>query len=699
MTQTTRRRRRNVQADKHGKRAAVLSGVLVAFAAIAVAVLLALAFVASTWLRDLPSVDNLDEYAQSGSTTIYANDGETKLAEIYTEDRIQVSLDEISDYVKEGTIATEDERFYNHGGFDMMGIARAAFVNITGQGSEGASTLTQQLVRNTVLLDEMTDISVKRKVREIYLAVQMEQRYSKDEILNYYLNIVNYGNNCYGIEAAARNYFGIGADELTLSQAALLVGIPNSPNAYEPREHYDAAIERRNVVLSRMLSNGCITQEEYDEALADRPEVLESNGLHGDVDDIAPYFVDYVNSLMKTEGYITETERHRGGISIYTTLDPSCQSAANDAVQSVMADSDLDAALASVDPDNGHIVAMVGGKDYASEPFNLATQMSRQPGSTFKPFALAAALEQGISPQTKFDATSPAKITKDWTVNNSEGDGKGYTTLEKATWNSLNTVYAHLTHDMIGAQSIVDMAHRCGIESDLNAVESICLGTQGVNALEMASAYATFANDGVRHEPVAVLKVVDSEGEVLYEHVDDEGEQVISPALAEEVTRILQGVITSGTGTGARQSSGQAVAGKTGTSEEGRDLWFCGYSPQYSTAVWTGYRSDTPTPLYGSTTSTPIWDRYMEAVLEGTELEAFPSGGGELIYTDFDPLEGQTDEDVKKIKEELEEEMADELEKIEKEAEEEETDKLASAMQGQASTGYRNSGNAAVRQE
>ena len=630
MSKHSRRRARHSKAQK---RTGWLTGIVGAIVALVVGCVLAVVIACSAWLQNLPDYSNIDLYAKSGYSTIYAADRQTELAKITLENRIEVAPNEVSHYVLDGTVATEDERFYYHNGVDLMGIGRAVITNITGSGREGASTITQQLVRNTVLLDEMNDITVERKVREMYIALKVEQEYTKDQILMMYINVINYGDGNYGIETAAEDYFGCTANELTLAQAAMLVGIPQSPNANNPRQHYDVALERSHLVLNRMLSNGKISQEEYDQAMAEQPKLYNpKNKKDKDDSNLAPYFVDYVKQLLQTAEF-NISELSQGGLAIYTTIDPKAQKAANKAVKEAMAqkDSGLDASLTSIDPSTGNIVAMVGGKNYKKSQFNLATQMSRQAGSSFKTFALVAALSEGVSPDTYIDSSSPAQITPTWTVKNSEGEGSGNITLRSATTYSVNTVYARLAHG-IGAECIVDTAHKMGITSELQPYESICLGAQGVNTLEMASAYATLAAGGVYHKPTAVLQVVDIRGNEVYSAGVNQGEQVISAAIAQEATNILKTVVEYGTGTSASLWCGQEAAGKTGTSENGRDLWFCGITPQYSTAVWCGYPEEKATGLYGGSTCGPIWRAYTDAVLEGQEYESFPQTDEKPTY-------------------------------------------------------------------
>lgn len=624
-------------------------------------------------LWDLPAYDNMNLYTKSGVSTVYANDHKTELARITTQNRIETSINKVSPYVLNGAVATEDERFYKHHGFDFFGIVRAVFVNLTGGSKQGASTITQQLVRNTVLIDEMNDITIKRKVREIYIAMRIESLFTKEQILMMYLNVINFGDGCYGIEAASENYFGVSADELTLAQAAMLVGIPQSPNANNPRQHYDKALERSHLVLNRMLSNDYISQEEYDKAMKDSPKLSNAMDWTKDANkQLAPHFVDYIKQLVTQEKY-NAAELTQGGLAIYTTLDPTCQKAANKAVKSGVSGwgGELQASLTTVDPNDGGILAMVGGSDYSKSVFNLSTQMSRQAGSSFKPFALIAALNQGVDPDnTYIDSNSPVRIDtaedrdkyrKDykknksktdnsesqdstqnstenmdytaryWTVRNSEGSGYGDMSLTSATTSSVNTVYARLTH-VLGPEYTVEAAKACGIKSNLETVDSVCLGTQGVNTLEMASAYATIANGGIYYEPYAIAEIVGLDGKTIYKHEDSQGTRAIDEAVAVKAREILQTVIAQGTGRSAQLSSEQPCAGKTGTSEQGRDLWFCGFTPNYATAIWAGYLSDTPTGSYGGTVCAPIWAKYMNKVLKGQAVQDFVTTSEKISY-------------------------------------------------------------------
>lgn len=575
-----------------------------------------------SWLQDLPDYEDTSNYQLGEKTRIYASDGETLLAELYLEDRDPLdSLDEISSYATQGTIDTEDVRFYEHNGVDIMGIARAVINNVTGGTTEGASTITQQLVRNTVLTSEAGEQTIKRKVREAYIAIQLEKMYSKDEILLMYLNTVNYGSGAYGIEAAAQKYFQKSASELTLAESAALVGIPQSPTYNNPIDYPDTCLERRNLVLSRMLTNGDISQAEYEAAVAE-PLNLNVREDDGSADGIKayPYFTSYVRDCL-LETY-SEEEVFSGGLTVITTLDVSAQEAAEQAANNKLAtvDDDLEVALVAVDPDTGFIKAMVGGRDFYTDEFNLATQATRQPGSSFKTFTLLAAIEDGVNPNTTNVNCSSTVSIDGWNVENYGGSSYGTRTIASAFAVSSNTGFARIINT-IGTEKVVDMAERCGIETTLENVPSITLGSQGVTVREMAGAYATIASGGIQRDAVAIESITNKNGDVIFE-ADTEGTRVISEEVAKAAEKVMEGVITSGTGTAARLWCGQTAAGKTGTSEQWRDSWFCGITPQYSVAIWLGAREERT--MAESYTATSVFEDFLDNVLSGQELEDFP---------------------------------------------------------------------------
>ena len=385
MVSRARRSRHAARKERAGFRLGIVGIVIAAILGIGCLGTLGVCFV---WLQDLPDYTDASAYNVAEKTKVYASDGTTLLAELYLENRDPIELSEMGDYVTQGTVATEDERFYEHNGVDLWGILRAVWVNVTGTGHEGASTITQQFVRNTILSDEMQESTLKRKVREAYIAIQLEQMYSKDEILQMYLNTINYGQGAYGIQAAAELYFSKNAKDLTIAEAATLIGIPQAPTYNNPIDNPDNCLERRNLVLDRMLTNGVITQEEHDAAQA---EPISLNVTMSDSNDGLyqyKYFTSYVRDTL-LEDYSSD-EVFKGGLTVITTLDVNTQNAAEQAADAKLSglSDNLELAMVAVDPDTGFIKAMVGGRDYDTDEYNLATQAKRQPGSSFKTFTL-----------------------------------------------------------------------------------------------------------------------------------------------------------------------------------------------------------------------------------------------------------------------------------------------------------------------
>lgn len=596
----------------------------------------------ASWLQDLPDYEDADAFNTAEPTEVYASDGTTLLAKFQLENREPVEMSQISQYVIEGTVATEDERFYEHGGFDIAGIGRALINNITGGELEGASTITQQFVRNTILSEEMDDISIKRKVREMYLSVKLEEMYSKDEILLMYLNTINYGSGAYGIQAASQRYFSKNATDLTLAESATLIGIPQSPTYNNPIDNPENSLSRRNLVLDRMLSNGYITQEEHDAAQAE-PLTLNPSEPSNDGIYLYPYFTSYVRELLTDEDgpykYSTN-EVFKGGLTIITTLDVSMQQKAEAAVAAKLEtlDSAVDGALVAIDPDNGHVKAMVGGRDYYADQTNLATGQGglggRPCGSTFKTFTLLASLEAGISPQTMFDCSSPADIPGyGITLHNYGNSSYGTRSIASGFAVSSNTGFVRLEMS-IGTDKVYEMAKRLGITSELSEEDpTLTLGTYNVTMLDMADAYSAIANGGTHYDSEPVLQIIDRDGEVLHDNTAPEGERVISAEVAHAATEVMKGVITSGTGTAAALPSGQTAAGKTGTSSDYMDITFCGITPQLSVSIWLG---DDENQVPVNTSAADVFRNFVSAALEGQPLEEFPDAGDPAYqnYTD-----------------------------------------------------------------
>lgn len=605
-----------------------LMGILGFMALLMIAVGASLGVLVSSWLQGLPDYSSADAYLVAEPTTVYAADNSV-IGEYYLQNRRVVDEDQISPYVLQGVVDTEDERFYQHNGVDPTGILRAVAVQASG-GSEGASTITQQLVRNTVLSDEQFDKTLKRKVREAYIAIQMEKMYTKDQILTMYLNTIYFGHSAYGIQAAAITYFNKNASDLTLAEAATLCGLPQSPSGYDPIDNPGAATTRRNIVLDHMLQQGDITQEEHDKAVSE--PLVTNEGSFSDTNTTYPYFTDYVKQLL-LEDFDQDTVM-KGGLQVYTTLDPTTQKAAEDAVSSrlkAIGNSKLQAALVAIDPNTGYVKAMVGGKSYAENQFNMATQAKRQAGSSFKTFTLVDAISQGMNPTITINCSSPMQISPTWKVQNFGNTSYGSISLSQAFAVSSNTGFVQVAQ-AVGAESIVSTAKAMGIDEDMPAYDSITLGTVGIPPIQMAEAYATVATNGVHRDAVAITKIEDRNGNTVYEH-QDEPNQAIDASVAQAAREVMEGVC-KGSGTAnviaSTLKANTPVAGKTGTSENYRDLWFCGITPQYSVAVWCGYAEEGSVRVGGSAghpynTSVPIFVSFINSALAGQARQEFPT--------------------------------------------------------------------------
>ena len=612
----------------------------------------------NNWIADLPTLDS-KAFNLAEDSYMYAADGKTLLAKFQLEKRNPVEMKDISRYAIDGTVATEDVRFYDHNGVDMPGILRAVVVNFSGGNLEGASTITQQLVRNTALSEEATDISFGRKAREAELALEMEKKYSKEEILNMYLNTINYGDGCYGIEAASMNYFQTHAKDLTLGQAALLAGIPQSPTTYNPKENPEGCKIRRNHVLWRMMTDEKISKQEYEDAL--KEEIVLNPEPAGPEQGIFayPYFTSFVrNQLMQPDNQYgcSYADLFRGGLKIYTTLDVEMQDIAERvcAQQYNKMEAGLDAALVAMNPSNGHVSALVGGKDFYGDQWNIAVQGGRPTGSTFKAFTLAAAIENGMSPSSYIDCSNPVTLPSGQTINNFGNASYGSRTIDDATAISSNTGYYRLT-EKIGVDKLIEMAHRLGITSELSHYPIITLGTENVTPLEMAEAYSTFADGGVHHRYVLITRIEDSDGEILYENYDD-GNRVLEEDVAKKVTEVLRGVFEKSYATayGAGPSNGQVVAGKTGTGVDYRDHWLVGYSPTLTCAAWIGNRDYSSTSDYLNANG--LWHDFMSDALARTKKVQFGEKVKENSSDDSDDKDKTSHtptEQDRKMKEEI----------------------------------------------
>ncbi|HVM40865.1 MAG TPA: PBP1A family penicillin-binding protein, partial [Acidimicrobiia bacterium] len=556
----------------------------------------------------------------------------------HEEDREPVTLDEIADVLENAVIAIEDERFWAHNGVDIQATVRALMRNIEGgEVIEGGSTITQQYVKNVLIGRERT---VGRKVKEASLAYQMERKYSKEAILEKYLNTVYFGNGAYGAQAAAKRWFSKTARQLTLSEAALLAGMIRAPERYDALRSPEAAEARRQTVLRRMERLGMITTEEMEEAFEEPPEIEEPDERYP-----AGHYVREVIEFVLDNEEFGETRQERrdllfkGGLKIHTNIDMRMQRAAEEAVGEVLSEpGDPIAAMVAIDPHTGAVRAVWGGYDFFAggdkAKFNFATRDGRQAGSAFKVYALTAALAEGIGPFQVYPAPATANLKYDggrqtWKVSNYGGGGYGSLTLTEATVRSANTVYAKLILD-VGPKIVNDLATEMGVKSKLAPHPASVLGTNDVTPLDMAAGFSTLAADGIRTDPKFVSRIVDGDGKVIYE-APKTRRRVLSQMVVRNVNQILQRVVTSGTGTAARLSD-RPAAGKTGTAQQWRDAWFVGYTPDLVAAVWVGFPqgqiSMTPprtrTRVTGGSWPAQIWKLFMEEAHKGIPPSDFP---------------------------------------------------------------------------
>jgi penicillin-binding protein 1A len=574
---------------------------------------------------EIPELDPRHQADLEQDGYIYASDGKTILAVLRgSESRIVLDSEEIAPVVKQAIVAVEDRRFWEHRGVDMRGIARAIVADIREKELvQGGSTITQQFVKNTYTKHDRT---VSRKLKEAALAWQLERQWSKDRVLTAYLNTVYFGNGAYGVQMAARVYFGKNAKDLTLPEAALLAGIPASPTGYDPATHRAAARDRRTTVLRLMLEQGLITEAAFrkaDRARLPKPETIRMPGVRRP----GQHFVEYVKQQLVSR--YGSGKVFGGGLRVTTSIDLELQKRAREAVEKWLGDQEgPSAALVAIDPRDGRVLAMYGGTKFRESQFNLAVQGERQSGSAFKPFVLAAALSLGISPETSFES-KPTTINlgdRVWSVANYENSYLGEIDLQTATTFSDNAVYAQLTA-LVGPKNVRRVAHALGIESPLDDYLAIGLGVEEVNALEMARAFATFANGGARVDgrvlgdrPRAVMRVVDGES---VDHNAPVVKPILEPAQNAILTSMLEDVVQEGTGVRAQLDDGRPVAGKTGTTENYGDAWFVGYTPQLAVAVWVGYPNKLVPmvtdfhgePVAGGTYPALIWKTFVKNAL------------------------------------------------------------------------------------
>ncbi len=518
------------------------------------------------------------------STRITDRNGALIIDLFTDQNRTNVALKDIPPVMRNAIIATEDQRYYQHQGIDLLGMMRAGFNDVVGgRAAQGGSTITQQYVKKAFLTPDKT---LKRKISEAVLAYRVEKTYSKDKILEMYLNTIYFGHGAYGVSTAAETFFGKPLSAITAPEAAVLAGVVKSPANYSPYLQPASAKRRRDTVLMQMRDQGYLKTAEYAAAIATPIAVVPlKRGSK-----VAPYFVEYVrDQLVKQYG---SDLVYRGGLKVKTTLDLGLQAAAESSVAKALnKPGDPSAAVVTIDPKTGAILAMVGGRDFASQQYNVVTQGHRQPGSAFKPFVLATALGQGVSPEQAFES-GPVSLavpggSGPWNVTGVSGGGGGPLRLRLATWESVNSVFAQLILQ-VGADKVAATAKAMGIATPITAVPAIALGglKEGVTPLEMAASYGTLSNGGTRMDPFGVLEVRDTSGKVI-STAKPAGTKALDPTVAYLTTDMLRGVMASGTGKSAQ--IGRPAAGKTGTTQEYRDAWFVGYTPDLVTAVWVGY--------------------------------------------------------------------------------------------------------------
>ncbi|HEV2591186.1 MAG TPA: PBP1A family penicillin-binding protein [Gaiellaceae bacterium] len=581
--------------------------------------------------QKLPALDPAkQQHDTQANTYVYANDGHTILAILRgSQARIVVPDTAISPWMKHAIVAIEDKRFYEHRGVDLRGMARAVWADVTNHGTvQGGSTITQQFVKNAYLTSQKT---IGRKLVEAALAWQLEQKWKKDRILSAYLNTVYFGNQAYGVEQACRIYFHHSASHMQPAEAALLAGIPEDPSLYDPVAHPAAAKARRNLVLFQLWQQHYLTRGQYRASLRVKMPDPHGVSLPSSVSAQAPYFANYVRDQLVQQ--FGSRKAFSGGLHVKTTIDLGLQKIARDAAQSVLPNPDGPAdalvAIRADGPEAGAVVAMVGGRNYHQSQFNLATQGERQPGSAFKPFVLASALEQHIAPSSVFQS-KPVTINADgklWPVNNYEGEYLGPITLATGIAVSDNAVYSQLTA-LVGPKNVAKTARALGITTPLQGYFSIGLGGEWTTPLDLARAYASFADGGRRIDgsmfgdvPRAVECLSDTKGNCKSDNAPKYHE-VLTPEQDEVLNQLLQGVVTSGTGKAAALPGWQ-VAGKTGTTSNYGDAWFCGYVPQLVTCVWVGYPTKEQSmftefhgrPVAGGTYPALIWKAFMSKAL------------------------------------------------------------------------------------
>jgi len=609
--------------------------------------------------QSLPEVGN--NMRPAVSSQVFDSQGKLITTLHSDQNRLPIDINKVPKNLQNAFIAAEDNRFYDHIGVDPIGILRAVVTNLTNRGiAQGGSTITQQLAKNAFLSQDQT---LKRKIQEAILALELERKYSKKEILEMYMNQIYFGRGAYGIQTAAHTYFGKDVGDLTLAECAMIAGLPKSPNYYS--SSVNEATARKNVVVGQMEKYGYITPSQAEEAKKSSLDIKQKSTSN--TPDETAYFIDYVTQEIAQK--YGDDALYKDGLKIYTTLDTDKQHAAVQAMRHLPETHTDDqgltqpqGAIISIDPKTGHILAMVGGR--GQDSFNRASMAVRQPGSAFKPFVYMTAMEHDMTPDTIME---DKKVEYGgWSPHNADNSYQGRMPLWKALALSVNTVAVQLA-DKVGPSNVIANAKKLGITTLVedgspndDNLASAALGglTKGVTPLEMAAAYGAFANKGVYIKPTAIVKILDRNGNVLEDNSSDvQKTQVMSEKTAYEMTSMLEGVIARGTGTAA--SIGRPAAGKTGTTDDNHDAWFIGYTPDIVTAVWVGDDTGSQSlgEIYGGTVPAQIWHDYMASAVSGTSADDFdvPAGMGKAYYEE--PKE-EVKSDKKNDKEDKKEESA-----------------------------------------
>ncbi|MCP3875076.1 MAG: PBP1A family penicillin-binding protein [Desulfobacteraceae bacterium] len=607
-------------------------------------------------VHDLPQINSLKQFKPSSVTTVFSSDKQI-LARFYIEKRFPVSIKKIPKDLINAIITIEDRHFYSHTGVNLKAIIRAIVHDIKAGGfKQGASTLTQQLVKTLFLTPEK---SIVRKIKEAILTIQIERRYTKNEIMELYLNLIYFGSGTYGVEAACQAYFGKSVEDITLVESALIAGLPKAPSIYSPLKNPDLALKRRQIVLKQMLATNVITQQEY--LLAKSQKILtppQKPNLGQ-----AAYFIEYIKGDLKNHFDLKST--YSSGLNIHTTLNFDFQKTANKSVANRMLEletrmkkkgldsSKAQCALIAMDIKTGGILSMIGGKKFSISAYNRAVQAKRQPGSAFKPFVYATAIEQGFSQNDKLlDAALSYQLAngKTWQVNNFSKTYSGEITFRKALALSKNTPVVRLI-ERIGPSNVIEFAKKAGISSKLYSNLSLALGTSEVSLIELTASYIPFANMGVKIEPYSINKIADSDSRIIYQNTSNK-QSIMSRQNAAVMANLLKAVILEGTGKKARIIQ-KDIAGKTGTTDNYKDALFIGFSPDIVVGVWVGNDDSKTLGNYetGARAALPIWIDYMRNTLLNKSYQYFDiPDGTKMVYMNPNTGEVTRDQTYGKVK-------------------------------------------------